>query len=236
MTGTLDSLFAWLDAEVGVAEVNHQNVVILRDGSNLWRDYFGYQPPASQAAWCALFQSVADWKNGTPIPPIQFSKGFVGVDAGREWFRQHGLLVSTPQPGYLAFYNEHVGRVRRITGPSTFDAIEGNEGDAVRVVHRSLSDIVGGFGVRTYPTSPLPQEEDDMKLYVRAEGDDRTFEVGSLWLTWVPTDGVLQFDSQGHPKVVTVKKTDAIWFRPEAYIADDGTVKTKPVSGMTPKG
>lgn len=206
MTGTLDSLFAWLDAEVGVTEVNHQNVVILRDGTNLWKDYFGYQPPASQAAWCALFQSVADWLNGTPIPPIQFSKGFVGVDAGRAWFSQQGLLVPTPQPGYLAFYNEHVGRVRRVTGPTTFDAIEGNEGDAVRVVHRSLNDIVGGFGVRKYQTQvvPTPQEEEEMvKLFTHKGGE--LIGVFGHWCRPIATQGQWDYYVRAG---VPVNKTD----------------------------
>jgi hypothetical protein len=166
MTGTLDSLFAFCDAQLGVTEnPPHSNHVVLRNGKNLWLDYFGYQPPTSQAAWCALFASACDWENGTPIPPIQFSKGFVGVDAGRAWFSSHGLLGPRPQPGYLAFYNEHVGRVRRITGPSTFKAIEGNEGDGVRLVDRSLNDIVGGFGVRTYSASPPSQEEANMTYF-----------------------------------------------------------------------
>jgi hypothetical protein len=160
MSGTLESLFAFMDAQVGVTEnPPHSNHVVLRNGKNLWVDYFGYQPPTVQAAWCALFQSACDWENGTPLPPVQFSKGFVGVDAGREWYRQHGLLVPDPKPGYLAFYHEHIGRVRRVTGPSFFDSLEGNEGDAVRVIHRTTADIVGGFGVRNYPSQ---SQEDDV--------------------------------------------------------------------------
>lgn len=171
--GDLVSLFAYMDAQIGVGETPpHSNHVVLRDGTDLWRDIYGYQPPPAQAAWCALFQSTCDLKNGTPLPAMDFRYGYVGVDAGRAWFKRNGLLVPDPRPGYLVFYDEHTGRVRRLNPDGTFWSLEGNEGDAVRLILRHRSEVVGGFGVREYESAAntVTPEEEDMPTAYAAPG------------------------------------------------------------------
>lgn len=164
---TLAQLFADMDAQVGIVEdPPHTNIVHLADGDDLWRVYYGRQPPTAEAAWCALFQSAMETRNHTPLPAIDFHGGFVGVDAGRAWFDAHGLIEHVPVEGYLAFYKEHVGRVRVVHDADHWLSLEGNEGDGVRLVERSKADLVGGFGVRHYQVPPQPPQEDDVPPFI----------------------------------------------------------------------
>lgn len=162
--GDLTSLWAWLDPEVGVVE-HDNNVVVLRNGIDLWIDFWG-KAAEPHWAWCACLQSAADWYNGTPLPPIDGPRGFIGVDRGRQWFADHGLLAPDPQEGFLAFYQEHVGRVRKIHDNDHWLSLEGNEGDAIRLVERSRPELVGGFGVRHYQAVPTPQEDETVGIRI----------------------------------------------------------------------
>lgn len=164
---TLAQLFADMDAQVGIVEnPPHTNIVHLADGDDLWRVYYGRQPPTAEAAWCALFQSAMETRNHTPLPAIDFHGGFVGVDAGRAWFDAHGLIEHVPVEGYLAFYKEHVGRVRVVHDADHWLSLEGNEGDGVRLVERSKADLMGGFGVRHYQGPPAPPTEEDEMVFI----------------------------------------------------------------------
>lgn len=230
--GTADQLVALEDSWVGTVEnPPHSN-----------HTFIGVEFGFDRVAWCAETQSLALKKTGTPgfwtASVAQAIADAKNGHNGLTWVPRNGVIRKGDMPTYDWGGRGNSGdfHIACVRDPGTqvkFQTVAGNENDSVMVQWRDRT-YVQGFIRPAYDSTQVP-EEDDMKLYVRAKGDDRTFEVNSLWLTWVPTTGVLEFDSQGHPKVVTVEKTDAIWFRPEAYIADDGTIKTKPVSGMTPK-
>ena len=86
--------------------------------------------------WCVSTVQYADlhvlgstWANRT-----------AGVYYYLEYARERGCLVSKPLPGDVVAYlvgNGHMGRVVAVHKDGTFDAVEGNEQDAVRIVPRN---------------------------------------------------------------------------------------------------
>jgi hypothetical protein len=61
-----------------------------------------------------------------------------------DYARSHGWVTNFPQPGDVVVYHlgqGHVGIVERVISTQTFDAIEGNEGNAVRRVRRNRSQV-----------------------------------------------------------------------------------------------
>lgn len=88
------------------------------------------------APWCVSTVQYEDlhvlgstWANRT-----------AGVYYYLEYARERGCLVSKPLPGDVVAYlvgNGHMGRVVAVHKDGTFDAVEGNEQDAVRIVPRN---------------------------------------------------------------------------------------------------
>ena len=88
------------------------------------------------APWCVSTVQYEDvhvlgstWANRT-----------AGVYYYLEYAREHGCLVARPLPGDVVAYligAGHMGRVIAVHADGSFDAVEGNEADAVRIVPRN---------------------------------------------------------------------------------------------------
>lgn len=107
-------------------------------GLNVGQDW-NHQP------WCAMFISWAFAESGHPLPEMQapgFS-GFASASIGRTWCNAHGLIVPSPLPGDLAFFDwngdkktDHVGLIVAVNPDRTFVSIEGNTGNPEGVYMR----------------------------------------------------------------------------------------------------
>ena len=80
---------------------------------------------------------------------------------GAQYFRNHKAFYSSPKVGDIAFYGSkgsetHQGIVEKIIDSSHFYAIEGNHGNKVARVRRSVSEC-SGFGRPRYDKEPAPQ-------------------------------------------------------------------------------
>lgn len=74
-----------------------------------------------------------------------------GVYYYLDYARRHGCLIAKPVPGCVALYLVglgHAGRVVTVHADGSFDAVEGNEADAVRLVPRSPRWIPTRFALR----------------------------------------------------------------------------------------
>jgi hypothetical protein len=101
-------------------------------------------PGGPVGPWCAYFVSWVAAKAGMPLG--DHGQGFASVDALWAWAEHSGHAVSassTPRPGDLIVWDEHVGLVERVDPDGTIHTIEGNTTDQVaRRVH-SAAGVVG---------------------------------------------------------------------------------------------
>ncbi|GAB4063930.1 hypothetical protein GCM10028777_08760 [Angustibacter speluncae] len=104
-------------------------------------------------AWCAMFVSWVYARSGHPLPNLQGPKGFAGVRAGAEALRRAGNLHRTPLTGDIYLHrgatweSDHTGIVVEVRDDGSFVTVEGNKGDAVRlVVHQKDEPSMFGFG------------------------------------------------------------------------------------------
>src|SRR4051812_33687484 len=124
--------------EVGVAEQP--------PGSNDGARIADYRTAVAGAApgqpWCATFVSWAAAQTGAPLGDA--GEGLNSVAAITDWARRTGRLQASPQPGDLVLYGDrHVGIVESVNADGSLETIEGNEGDAVRRVHRRPDEPTG---------------------------------------------------------------------------------------------
>jgi hypothetical protein len=82
--------------------------------------------------WCAYFVSWAARQAGVPIGDS--GQGFGRVDDVFAWAQKAGKALpagSTPSPGDLIVWDEHIGVVERVDPDGTIHTIEGNSSDQV---------------------------------------------------------------------------------------------------------
>jgi hypothetical protein len=80
-----------------------------------------------------------------------YAHATAGVYAYLAFARAAGHLIAKPVPGCAVCYligNGHAGRVVTVHADGTFDAVEGNEADAVRLVPRDPRAITCRFILR----------------------------------------------------------------------------------------
>jgi len=82
--------------------------------------------------WCAYFVSWAARQAGVPIGDS--GQGFGRVDDVMAWGQRAGKALpagSTPQPGDLIVWDEHIGIVESVGTDGSIHTIEGNSSDSV---------------------------------------------------------------------------------------------------------
>lgn len=111
-------------------------------------------PGSVVGPWCAYFASWASAQAGTPLGDR--GQGFARVDDVWAWGQRTGRTLpasSTPQPGDLIIWDEHMGIVEKALPDGSIQTIEGNSSDQVsRRVHRPGGDGAVGY-VRPGPVS-----------------------------------------------------------------------------------
>jgi hypothetical protein len=93
--------------------------------------------------WCAYFVSWAARQAGVPIGDQ--GQGFGRVDDVFAWAQRTGKALpagSTPAPGDLIVWDEHIGVVESVDPDGTIHTIEGNSSD--RVSQRTYGHDGGG--------------------------------------------------------------------------------------------
>lgn len=129
--------------------------------------YFNYNK--QNVEWCSTFINWCIWKActsdsamGRKWDALYFTyepsrdNCACGVKYWKGYFRSHGALKSSPKAGDVAFIGSgHVGLVEKVNG-SKITTIEGNHGNKVARVSRSLSECTG-FGRPRYDDEPKPQ-------------------------------------------------------------------------------
>jgi hypothetical protein len=82
--------------------------------------------------WCAYFVSWAARQAGVPIG--DGGRGYGRVDDVMAWGQRAGKALpagSTPQPGDLIVWDEHIGIVESVGADGSINTIEGNSSDSV---------------------------------------------------------------------------------------------------------
>jgi hypothetical protein len=82
--------------------------------------------------WCAYFVSWAARQAGVPIGDS--GQGYGRVDDVMAWGQRAGKALpagSTPQPGDLIVWDEHIGIVESVGADGSIKTIEGNSSDSV---------------------------------------------------------------------------------------------------------
>jgi hypothetical protein len=93
--------------------------------------------------WCAYFVSWAARQAGVPLGDQ--GQGFGRVDDVYAWAQRTGKALpagSTPAPGDLIVWDEHIGVVESVDPDGTIHTIEGNSSD--RVAQRTYGRDGGG--------------------------------------------------------------------------------------------
>jgi hypothetical protein len=91
-------------------------------------------------AWCAYFVSWAARQAGAPLG--DYGQGFGRVDDVWAWAQGAGRTTSTPSPGDLVVWDEHIGIVESVAPDGSITTVEGNSSDAVS--RRSYGPDHGG--------------------------------------------------------------------------------------------
>jgi hypothetical protein len=134
-------VLAWAQGQIGQSEQPPGS----NDGPAIATYRSSVAGSAAGQPWCAYFASWAAAQAGTPLGDS--GQGIGWVDGIRDWAQRNGKLLpagSTPQPGDLILYGgRHVGIVESVASDGSLTTVEGNEGDAVKRVHRSQSEATG---------------------------------------------------------------------------------------------
>lgn len=97
--------------------------------------------------WCVSTVQYEDLHVGLAA----YAERTAGAYFYAEYAREHGDVVAHPVAGCAVVYHlgaGHAGRVVHVYPDGTFDAVEGNEGDAVRLVHRNPRQIACTYVLR----------------------------------------------------------------------------------------
>lgn len=105
------------------------------------------------AAWCAYFASWVTQQAGAPIGWNGLGDGL--VSRLRDWGHKTGLWRTTPQPGDLIAFPQHIGIVESLQPNGLVTTIEGNTGDAVRRRLRLVKSATGFIRVAA-SDAPVP--------------------------------------------------------------------------------
>lgn len=105
------------------------------------------------APWCAYFTSWVTKQAGVPIGWDGLGDGW--VPRLRDWGRKTGIWRTTPQPGDLIAFPQHIGIVESLQPNGLVTTIEGNTGDAVRRRLRLVKSATGFIRV-TALNPPVP--------------------------------------------------------------------------------
>ena len=105
------------------------------------------------AAWCAYFTSWVTQQAGSPIGWDGLGDGL--VSRLRDWGRKTGLWRTSPQPGDLIAFPQHIGIVESLQPNGLVTTIEGNTGDAVRRRLRLVKSATGFIRVAAL-NPPVP--------------------------------------------------------------------------------
>lgn len=134
------------------------------DGSNRGSRILMYgrstTPRFYPAPWCAYFVSWVARRAGRPLGPA--GRGFGYVPYIRAWALATKRWRSTPRPGDLVMFPQHVGMVENVYSNRTLTTIEGNSSNRVARRFRRWSDASGyvrvasGGAVRRKRPSPAP--------------------------------------------------------------------------------
>ena len=123
MSTAVSKLIAIAKKEVGTRESPPDS------NNTKYGEWFGL----NGVAWCGIFVSWCFAQSGNQLPKIGFSKGFAGCQTAVKYFRDNKLIVDSPQPGDIVFYDwngdgryDHTGIFISDLGNNTFSAIEGN--------------------------------------------------------------------------------------------------------------
>jgi hypothetical protein len=139
----------------------HIGVKEVPDGSN--KTPFGKQYGTNGVAWCAIFTSCV-FENLTALDLIFGKNAYTPVYAKR--FYDRGQWGMVPKPGALVFFAwgtgtgrwkgiQHVGIVESVEAGGTFITIEGNVGNRVQRLRRSMR-YVAGFAYPAYAAAAVP--------------------------------------------------------------------------------
>jgi hypothetical protein len=132
---------AWAQSQIGQTE----NPPGSNDGPAIATYRSAVAGAQAGQPWCAYFASWAAAQAGTPLGDS--GQGIGWVDGIKDWAQRNGKLLpagSTPQPGDLILYGgRHVGIVESVATDGSLTTVEGNEGDAVKRVHRAASEATG---------------------------------------------------------------------------------------------
>jgi streptogramin lyase len=99
------------------------------------------------APWCVSTVQYEDLH----VIGSTYANDTAGVYYYLEFAKQAGHLIAKPVPGCAVCYligNGHAGRVVTVHADGSFDAVEGNEADAVRLVPRNPRSIPCRFILR----------------------------------------------------------------------------------------
>lgn len=102
---------------------------------------------AYHAPWCVSTVQYEDLHVGLTT----YAKGTAGAYFYAQWAHDHGDTVAHPVAGCAVIYHigaGHAGRIVHVYADGTFDAVEGNEGDAVRLVRRNPHAIACTYVLR----------------------------------------------------------------------------------------
>lgn len=151
-----DDFLQWLESQVGVTEnpPGSNNVIYNTE-------YYGHEVSGPGYAWCATFQRSGLKAIGC-VELYYGGEKTAYVPSLLNYYRDHGQIVTDPQPGDLIFYDwdssglpDHIGAVVGVAD-STITTIEGNVGDAVKKLIKSRT----GGNIQAYARLKWPDESE----------------------------------------------------------------------------
>lgn len=154
-----EDFLQWLSSQVGVSEKppGSNNVIYNTE-------YYGHEVSGPGYAWCATFQRAG-------LKAIGCADLYYGgektayVPTLLNYYKQHGQIVTDPQPGDLIFFDwdasglpDHIGAVVGVSSAS-INTIEGNVGDAVKRLVRPRDGKIQAYVRLNWPSEPEPQPQ-----------------------------------------------------------------------------
>lgn len=111
------------EAEIGTKEQPENS------NETRYGEWFGM----NGVAWCGIFVSWCYAMAGKQLPKIGFSKGFAGCQTAVKYFKDNGLITTTPVEGDIVFFDwnndvryDHTGIFVSGLDNQYFQTIEGN--------------------------------------------------------------------------------------------------------------